>query len=80
MEALNQDCKTVTLVLPFNVEEKNHFSKTSTKMGSEANHSRLYTGRNIKAVVFPENFIFSSNRCFKSTTFYIRYLRMRMAV
>jgi hypothetical protein len=43
MEALNQDCKTVTLVLPFNVEEKNHFSKTSTKMGSEANHSMLYT-------------------------------------
>jgi hypothetical protein len=27
MEALNQDCKTVTLVLPFNVEEKIIFQK-----------------------------------------------------
>ena len=27
MEALNQDCETVTLVLPFNVEEKIIFQK-----------------------------------------------------
>lgn len=33
MEALNQDCKTVTLVLPFSVEEKIIFQKLPLRWG-----------------------------------------------